>query len=169
MIAFPLGDLLDPDQCYEFLVKILHPNGLQCPNGHALDQCSIYQRHLTPLVRYQCSACRRTFNAFTLTALAETKLNVVQIVQTIRGITKGEPTLTLAEEIDISRQSLLKLRHKLQGLALKSKPTDRLPDMDTETDEMFQNAGEKRRTPSRSRRSSAATGKQEARQRNLRK
>ena len=36
MIKFPLTQLLDEQACYEWLLKILHPQGLQCPSGHRL-------------------------------------------------------------------------------------------------------------------------------------
>ena len=28
---FPIVDLLDPAACYRFLVELLHPDGLRCP------------------------------------------------------------------------------------------------------------------------------------------
>ena len=36
MIRFPISDLLDPQECYEYLVCVLHPNGLHCKAGHPL-------------------------------------------------------------------------------------------------------------------------------------
>ncbi len=42
-VEFSLHDLLDPKCCYDFLVSILHPDGLTCPNGHSLDQSQIHE------------------------------------------------------------------------------------------------------------------------------
>ena len=36
MIRFPLTDLLDQQEYYNFLLEILHPQGLCCPYGHFL-------------------------------------------------------------------------------------------------------------------------------------
>ena len=36
MLRFPLDGLLDEQACYEFLLRILHPDGLHCPHGHPL-------------------------------------------------------------------------------------------------------------------------------------
>ena len=34
MLRFPLDGLLDEQACYDFLLRILHPDGLHCPHGH---------------------------------------------------------------------------------------------------------------------------------------
>jgi len=36
MIGFPIDELLSEDECYQYLKRSLHPEGLSCPNGHAL-------------------------------------------------------------------------------------------------------------------------------------
>ena len=61
----------------------------------------------------------------------------------MRGFVQGIPTLQLAQELGLDYGTLLKRRHQVQRLALENKPTDPLPDAETEGDEMFQNAGEK--------------------------
>ena len=53
-----------------------------------------------------------------------------------RGVLKGEASITLAAELQVSPQTLLDLRREV-----RQRP---LSDTQTETDEMFQNAGEKR-------------------------
>ena len=63
----------------------------------------------------------------------------------LRGICKGEPSTTLAEENDVSWRTVHELRRTLQRNCYQMLPQTPLPDRDTETDEMFQNAGEKRR------------------------
>jgi len=32
MFVFPLDSLMDEEKCYAFLVEILHPGGLHCPD-----------------------------------------------------------------------------------------------------------------------------------------
>jgi hypothetical protein len=36
MMQFPLDTLLDEQAWYDFLLRVLHPNGLACPHGHQL-------------------------------------------------------------------------------------------------------------------------------------
>jgi hypothetical protein len=69
-----------------------------------------------------------------------------QAILLLRGVCKGEPTATMAREIGVARQTVHDMRHAIQSNAEWLQPDDPLPDQRTETDEMFQNAGEKRRT-----------------------
>ena len=61
----------------------------------------------------------------------------------LRGICKGEPSAAIAREIDTTRQTVLSIRREIQNRAKEIVPLTVLPDQQTETDEMFQNAGEK--------------------------
>ena len=61
----------------------------------------------------------------------------------LRGICKGEPAASLARELGLSRQTVHNFRKQIQANAERLQPEDALPDSCTETDEMFQNAGEK--------------------------
>ena len=62
----------------------------------------------------------------------------------LRGILKGEPSKTLAAELELHYTTVLELRRDLQDNAQLLQPETPLSDERTETDEMFQNAGEKR-------------------------
>ena len=157
MLDFSLNDLLDPEKCGKFLTDILHPCGLKCPNGHDLDHCYVHKRDRAPILGYRCWDCGRCFNIFTGTVLQETKHNCVRLVQILRGIAQGVSTAQLARELGVSRPSLLAFRHKIQALALAALPGAPLPDSTVEADEMYQNAGEKRRAAPRSRGSPATT------------
>jgi len=145
---FPLGDLLDPERCYDFLLSVLHPHGLGCPNGHALEEAFIHKRDRTPILDYRCRTCGRCFNLFTGTVLQGTHYNEVQIVQLLHGIAEGKPTAQLAREMGVDRKWLLIRRHQLQSLGSQARSQEPLPDPVVEVDEMYQNAGEKRRTAS---------------------
>jgi len=67
----------------------------------------------------------------------------MQVVLLMRGICKGESSNTLAAELGLNYQTVLNLRHIIQANAQARQPEDPLPDAHSETDEMFQNAGEK--------------------------
>lgn len=164
---FPLGDLLDPQRCYAFLVSLLHPSGLGCPNGHPLQEAFVHKRDRTPILDYRCKTCGRCFNVFTGTVLRGIKYNEIQVVQLLHGIAEGKPTAQLAREMGVDRKGLLIRRHQLQSLASQARSRQALPDPVVEVDEMYQNAGEKRRIASRSGRSPSSTGQQAARARNV--
>ncbi len=36
MIIFPIYELIGEQNCYDFLLKMLYPDGLHCPGGHSL-------------------------------------------------------------------------------------------------------------------------------------
>jgi len=145
MMRFPLTDLLDEQECYNYLLHTLHPDGLKCPScGTPLppDQTP-HDRSRDPIFDYRCRICGAVFNLFTGTIWSGTHYDCKTIVLVMRGFVQGIPTLQLAQELGLDYGTLLKRRHQVQRLALENKPTDPLPDAETEGDEMFQNAGEK--------------------------
>ena len=58
MIQFPITNLLGQQECYAFLMEILHPDGLKCPRGHPLppDQAP-HDRSRDPIFAYRCRKC----------------------------------------------------------------------------------------------------------------
>ena len=68
----------------------------------------------------------------------------MQVVLLMRGFCKGETTRELAAELVLNYKTVLGLRHTVQAQAELAQPETPLPDSHSETDEMFQNAGEKR-------------------------
>jgi transposase-like protein len=117
MLQFPLDDLLDEQACHDFLLRVLHPDGLHCPQGHPLpaDQAA-HDRHRAPIMDYRCRACGAVFNLFTGTIWAKTRYPCSTIVQILRGIAQGVSTKHLAEELDLDRGQLLARRHRIQAL-----------------------------------------------------
>ncbi len=145
MIRFSLNELLCSQRCYDFLLKVLHPNGLACPHGHPLpaDQAP-HDRHRAPIMDYRCRQCGTVFNLFTGTIWQKSRLACQMIVLILQGTTQGKPTLQLADELKLDYSWLLKRRHQIQARAQAALPRDgSLPDAVTEADEMYQNAGEK--------------------------
>ena len=117
MLQFPLDELLDEQACYAFLLRVLHPDGLHCPQGHALplDQAP-HARHRAPILDYRCRTCGAVFNVFTGTIWSKTRYRCTTIVQILRGIAQGVPTKHLAAELGINRTHLLERRHQIQAL-----------------------------------------------------
>lgn len=144
MMKFPIDELMGEQNCYDFLLRMLRPDGLHCPNGHPLpsDQAP-HDRHRDPIFDYKCRVCGKVYNIFTNTVLSGIRYSCVTLVLILRGIAQGVPTKHLAEELGIDRSNLLELRHTIQKLAMENLPRSPLTDGKTEADEMYQNAGEK--------------------------
>jgi transposase-like protein len=145
-MEFTITNLLDPDGCQAWLIKHLHPNGFGCPQcGQPVSHArSFRQTRRSQLTVYRCRNCDAAYNLYSGTALGQHHVTPRQVVLLLRGICKGEPTSELAMELGLSYKTVLELRHTLQANAERMQPTTPLPDGETETDEMFQNAGEKR-------------------------
>lgn len=144
MMIFPIDELMDEQRCYAFLLEVLHPDGLHCPNGHPLppDQAP-HDRHRDPIFDYRCRVCNKVYNIFTDTIWSGSRYSCVTITLILRGVVQGVPTKHLAEELGIDRWHLLKRRHEIQKWAKERLPRSALADGETEADEMYQNAGEK--------------------------
>jgi hypothetical protein len=67
----------------------------------------------------------------------------------LRGIAKGEPTARLACELGVSRKQLHTLRQRIQAHLNATAPTGVMTGSAFEADELYQNAGENKHTPSR--------------------
>jgi hypothetical protein len=93
---------------------------------------------------YRCLQCGTVYNLYSGTIFQQTHFSLMQIVLMLRGFCKGETTQELAAELGLSYKTVLELRHAVQANAEKAQPQTPLPDEHSETDEMFQNAGEKR-------------------------
>lgn len=64
MIRFSTVDLMDEQKCYDYLVEVLHPDGLCCPECKTpVEQSKVHRRDRAPLLSSRCS-CGRIYNAF---------------------------------------------------------------------------------------------------------
>ena len=146
-MIFPVTKLLGEQSSERWLLRHLHPNGLRCPTCQAgLKQARKFRvSQRTQLTDYRCTQCGTVYNPYTDTVFAHKQLRPQQVVMLLRGICKGEPSTTLAEENEVSWRTVHELRRILQRNCYQMLPQTPLPDRDTETDELFQNAGEKRR------------------------
>lgn len=149
-MIFPIAELLSRAECAAWIETYFHPHGWRCPGCAATPAQARQFRHARRgLPDVRCGRCQRVYNLYTGTVFESSRLDPRRVVLLLRGVCKGEPSTTLAAELSLSRRSVHQWRKKLQanGYALLSEQA--VVDADTETDEMFQNAGEKRRTPCR--------------------
>lgn len=60
------------------------------------------------------------------------------------GVCQGQSSAQLGRELSLSRTTATEVRHQLQAKAEQAQAQNLLDDLEVETDEMFQNAGEKK-------------------------
>jgi len=117
MLQFPIQELMDERRCYEYLLKVLPPEGLACPQGHPLPaEPQPHDRPREPLVDSRCRECGAVFNLFTGTLWSGRRYTCSQLVLLLRGGAQGVPTQPLAEELGLDRSQLLEGRHEIQRL-----------------------------------------------------
>ncbi len=144
---FPIIELPDPDECEAWLEKHFHPEGQRCPHCQASREESHFFRvnQGSRLCVYRCQRCEGIYNLYSNTVFAESQLTPVHVVLLLRGVSQGKPSNQLAREIGLTEKTVLKWRHRLQAQAESLQPETPLVDKETESDEMFQNTGEKGR------------------------
>jgi transposase-like protein len=157
-MIFPITDLLDETESSHWIAQYFHPQGFRCPHCKTgVEQARVFRHSQRGLVDYRCKHCDRVYNLYSGTVFSGCGLSARQAVLLVRGVCKGESSTTLAEELGVCRSTVHLLRQKLQANGVAMLAEGALTDNETETDEMFQNAGEKRAAPHRSRRSTPAT------------
>ncbi len=145
-MEFPIKELLDHKRSVEWITQYFHPGGLKCPScGGTIEQARAFRRTKRSQLRtYRCQVCQTPYNLYTGTVFQQHHLTPQQVVLLMRGICKGETSNMLAQELALNYKTVLDLRHKVQENLEREQPDTPLTDCETETDEMFQNAGEKR-------------------------
>lgn len=144
-MLFPITELLSHAQSVAWLEKHFHPAGLCCPACRAArEQARPFRSTQRGLLTYRCNHCQSAYNLYSGTLFANSLLPPAKVVLLLRGICKGESSAALAQELELSRTSVHQWRQKIQQNGYAMRAQDALPDAHSETDEMFQNAGEKR-------------------------
>jgi transposase-like protein len=143
---FPIVDLFDDDLSIVWLQKYFHPRGQKCPHcGKSMNEARVFRKtRKSGLVVYRCNHCAGIYNVYSETVFEGRQLRPSQVILLLRAVCKGEPTAQVAREIGVSRQTAHDLRKLLQENGKHLQTDAPLEDQRTETDEMFQNAGEKR-------------------------
>lgn len=147
-MEFPITELLEYEPSVAWILKHFHPKGLKCPKcQRGVEQARNFRRTQTSTLEvYRCKLCGTIYNLYTGTIFQGSQWTPMQVILLMRGICKGETTRELAAELRLTYKTVLTMRHRVQANAELEQPTTVLPDSHSETDEMFQNAGEKRHT-----------------------
>lgn len=144
---FPITDLMSEKASTEWILEYFHPHGVRCPHcGAVWAEASEFRRtKRSELTVYRCRRCRGIYNLYSGTVFEARQLRPAQVVLLVRGVLKGESAATLARELGMSRTTITELRHLIQENAAQIQSETALKDNVVEADELFQNAGEKRR------------------------
>jgi transposase-like protein len=131
----------------EWLMKYVHPAGMCCPHCQAKAEAGRYFRTNvgSGLPVYRCQVCEGVYHLYSGTLFEGSQLTPPQVVLLLRGIVQGQSSAQLARELRLAYKTVLKWRHRIQANAEQLQPDTPLADTASESDEMFQNAGEKRR------------------------
>ena len=142
---FPIHSLIDEERAQAWVLNHFHPHGLRCPNCQAsVAEARHFRKTQTSgLQVYRCKSCESVYTLYSGTVFSGTHFRPSQVVLLLRGVCQGVSSAQLGRELGLSRQTVLSIRRKLQSSAEQMQPEDALPDAEVETDEMFQNAGEK--------------------------
>ena len=138
--------LLSPEQSEQWLLEHFHPEGLKCSRCKSpVGRASVFRNtRKSELKVDRCKDCQSIYNLYTGTIFEQRPIRPQQAVLLIRGVLKGEASDGLAAELELNDVTVLQLRRKLQDNAQVLQPQEPLPDFEAESDELFQNAGEKR-------------------------
>lgn len=142
---FPIVDLLDDELSEIWLTKYFHLNGLRCPHcsTEVKGAREFRQTRKSHLTVYRCDNCSGVYNLYSGTLFEASHLRPAQAILLLRGVCQGRSSAQIGREIGITRQTIMSIRRKIQSNAKSCQPKTPLTDSTTETDEMFQNAGEK--------------------------
>jgi transposase-like protein len=147
MIDFPITELMDDAACLVWLERHLHPSGFVCPHCRSSNRRLFRATQAFPA--YRCRNCNGYYTILTDTAFEKTRQRPATIVLLLRGVAQGETSERLSRELGISYNQVLTLRHRLQDNANETAPMNQMQGTHFESDEVYQNAGEKRRRTSR--------------------
>ncbi len=143
---FPIIDLLDEELSVAWLMKHFHPDGLKCPHCEADSLEARYFRTNvgSGLSVYRCHHCEGIYHLYSETLFEGCQLTPPQVVLLLRGLLQGQSSAQLSRELALGYKTVLKWRHRVQANAEALQPENAIPDSHSESDELFQNAGEKR-------------------------
>jgi transposase len=149
-MIFSITELLDEVESGRWIAQYFHAQGFRCPYCKTgVEGARVFRSSKRGVVDYRGKPCECVYNLYTGTAFAGGGLSPRQAVLLVRGVGKGESSATLAAELGGGRSTGPLLRQKVQTNGYGMLAQGALTEGETETDERFPNAGEKRPTPRR--------------------
>lgn len=144
---FPILDLLDDELSVAWLLKYFHPNGWRCPHCQQPHSEARFFRanRGSGLPVYRCKHCQGIYHLYSGTIFEGSQLTPSQVVLLLRGFVQGQSSAQLSRELNLAYKTVLAWRWRVQANAERLQPQDPILDSASESDELFQNAGGKRR------------------------
>ncbi len=142
---FPIIDLIDTERSLDWLEQHFHPHGIGCPQcGASRDEARLFRVNRgNGLPIYRCRRCDGIYNVYSQTLFAGSQLTAPQVVLLLQGVLQGKTSRQLGRELGVTEVTVLMWRHWLQAQSENLQSDTVLADLNTECDEMFQNAGKK--------------------------
>lgn len=121
---FPIQSLIDEAEAETWVLNHFHPQGLCCLKCQAsVSEARKFRKTATSgLQVYRCKHCQSIYNVYSGTVFAGTQFRPSQVVLILRGVCQGVSSAQLSRELDISRQTILSIRRKLQSSAERIQP-----------------------------------------------
>jgi len=128
------------------VMKYLHPNGLKCAHcQHAHSEARFFRANRgSGLPVYRCNHCQGIYHLYSGTVFEGSQLTPSQVVLLLRGFVQGQSSAQLSRELGLAYKTVLQWRRRVQANAQRLQADSPLDDNASESDELFQNAGEKR-------------------------
>jgi hypothetical protein len=97
---FPVVDLFDNDLSAIWQLKYFHQDKLRCPHcGKGVEEARVFRTtKKSRLTVYRC-ACQGIYNLYSGIVFAGKHLRPAQAILLLRGVCKGEPTVTIADVV----------------------------------------------------------------------
>ncbi len=146
MIDYAINELLDERACVRWLERYVHPQGLVCPHCGSAQRWLFREQGYFPA--YRCKACAGYYTLLSGTVFQKSHQQPSTLVLLLRGIAKGESSARLSRELGLGRKRVMQLRHAVQNNLYQTLPVQTMTGQDFEADELYQNAGEKRKAAS---------------------
>src|SRR3954453_6122348 len=113
-MIFPITELLDDKHSEEWLLEHFHPEGLRCPKCASRRRRTFRETETSRLTVYRCLEREGIYNLYSGTLFEKKHLRPSQVISLLRGVSKGESSMRLAEELGVSRTTVHYLRKELQ-------------------------------------------------------
>src|SRR3954468_9758863 len=104
-MIFPITNLLDDGQSEKWLMEHFHPEGLRCTKCGSTRRRLFRETQTSRLSVYRCLQCEGIYNLYSGTLFEKKHLRPSQVVLLLRGVSKGESAMRLAEELGVSRRA----------------------------------------------------------------
>ncbi len=143
MLRWPLTNVLDEQACYDALLHLLQPHGLQCPQGHPLPPT---KPPMTAIAWWLTTAAANVGPSSTssrVRSLAKAVTAVRSCSKSCAALRRACPPLTWPLNCTLTAGICYSVATPFTRCSSSASPPSALPDPTQESDEGYVNAGEK--------------------------